>query len=276
MDRRTTPFSGRVAHVSLRGQVAAETFSEGAWHRVTAPVADLDRAPGGARDRQVIRGDRFLVLDRQQGHAYGQREKDGYCGWLPEAVLGPDTAVTHAVAAASSHLYPEARVQAREVMALPFGAQVLVTGSVGSFAQTPGGFIPAAHLRPLDQHFADPVAVAEMFLGTPYLWGGNSRAGLDCSGLAQAALLACGIPCPGDSDLQQALGRPLDAAEAPARGDLVFWKGHVALVSAPDEILHATGAFMSVVRESLSGAIARIEANGGGPVTAQRRLPAAA
>ena len=81
----------------------------------------------------------------------------------------------------------------------------------------------------------DPVAVAELFLGTPYLWGGNSRAGIDCSGLVQAALLACGIACPGDSDLQAAIRRHarLSRSSRSARGDLIFWKGHVAMVADP-------------------------------------------
>ena len=274
MDRRLTPFSGRVAHVSLRGKLQAEAFVPGDWHRVCRPVVDLDKAPGGARDRQVLWGDRFLVIDRRDGLAYGQAEKDGFCGWLPETALGPDTPVTHRVAALSSHLYTEPRVQAREISALPFGAQVQVTGSSGKFSETPGGFIPTAHLRPLATPLADPVAVAAMFLGAPYLWGGNSAAGLDCSGLAQASLLACGIACPGDSDLQQAIGHEIPPQDPVMPGDLVFWKGHVAVVSGADEIIHATGAFMSVVREPLSGAVARILAKGEGPMVARRRVGA--
>lgn len=272
MDRRTTPFSGRIAHVSLRGRVQAEGFTEGTPMRVGQPLADLNRSPGGARDRQVLWGERLLVIDRQAGHAHVMAEKDGYCGWIAEAALIPDHPVTHRVRAPFTHLYPEPRVASREAATLPFAAQVQVLGGEGSFALTPFGHVPAAHLRPLGQHDPDPVAVAGGFLGTPYLWGCNSRAGLDCSGLAQAAMLACGIPCPGDSDLQAAAGREVAPDEALRPGDLVFWKGHVALVSGTDRIIHATAAFMAVVREPLSAAIARIAAEGGGPVTHRRRL----
>ena len=134
-------------------------------------------------------------------------------------------------------------------------------------------YIPTAHLRPVDQAEGDPVAVAERFLGTPYHWGGNSGFGIDCSGLVQAACLACGIPCPGDSDLQEAaLGRTLPADAVLRRGDLLFWKGHVAWVAGPDLLLHANAHHMAVALEPLLPALARIEGQGDGPVTRRARL----
>lgn len=272
MDRRTTPFSGRIAHVSLKGKVEAESFTEGAPHRISVALTDILRAPEGGRDRQILWGDRVLVIDRRDGFAHIMAEKDGYCGWVSEAALGPDFKATHRVAAPFSQIYAAPRVASPETLTLPFGAQVEVISESGKFAETTAGFVPMSHLRPLGSHESDPVAVAAGFLGTPYLWGANSRAGIDCSGLAQAAMLSCGIPCPGDSDLQAASGEEV-APEAIREGDLVFWKGHVAVISGPDEIIHATGAFMSVVRESLSGAIERIEAQGNGTVTHYRRLP---
>jgi cell wall-associated NlpC family hydrolase len=276
-DRRLTPFSGRVAHVTLRGAVAAEAFSEGTPARIAAPVADLAPRPGAPRDRQVLYGEPFLIIDTQGGHAFGQAGKDGYCGWLPRAALGDNITPTHWVAARASHLYPEPRVQAPERHALPHGARMAVTAIAGDWAETPGGFVPAAHLRAWGDWLPDPVAAARLFLGAPYLWGGNTGAGIDCSGLTQAAFAAAGRALPPDSDMQARVGRGLAPEEAEAPGDLIFWRGHVALVTAPGRIIHATAHGMTTKEEPLPAVIARIAAAGGGPVTARRRpegLPA--
>jgi cell wall-associated NlpC family hydrolase len=254
-DRRITPFSGRVAHLSLRGAVASEHFVAGEPLRVTAPLTDLCASPGGPRDRQLLAGDGFLVIDRRDGWAFGQADRGGYCGWVRAGDVGTAAAPTHWVAALATHLYPAPRVQAPAGDTLSLGARVCVTGAEGAWAATPAGFVPAQHLRRLGDWADDPVAVAGMFLGTPYLWGGNSRLGLDCSGLVQAAFLACGRDCPGDSDQQAGMGV---AVGDPRRGDLVFWKGHVAIVTGEDRILHANGHTMNVAHEGLAAAIARI------------------
>lgn len=271
MDRRLTPFSGRVALQALRGQVEA-VFVPGEAGAVAVPLADLCASPFGARDRQVVLGEALVVIERRDGAVFVQMAKDGYCGWLEAGAVGPALAATHWVAAVGTHLYPEPRVQARAVAALPFGARLMVTGLQGSWAEVAGGFVPAMHLRALGEWCHDPVAVAEMFLGTPYLWGGNSRDGIDCSGLVQAALLACGRDCPGDSDQQAGIGTELAEGDALRRGDLVFWKGHVAMVVDGDRLIHANGHSMSVAHEGIAACIERIAAAGGGPVTARRRV----
>jgi cell wall-associated NlpC family hydrolase len=136
---------------------------------------------------------------------------------------------------------------------------------------SPVGFLPASHLAPLDHRETDFVAVAERFLGTPYLWGGKTNYGLDCSGLVQLALTACGIRCPRDSDMQErALGALVDMKNL-RRGDLVFWKGHVAIVRDPKTFLHANAFHMAVAVEPIAEAIARI-AGAGSEVTSVKRL----
>ena len=272
MDRRTTPATARVAHVSLKGIVDAPQYTEGEKRRIAMPLVDLLRAPGGARDRQLLLGEGFTVIDHQDGHAFGFASKDGYCGWLPEAAIGEGPKPTHWVATPGTHLYPEPRVQAREIAALSMGAQVAVIAQGAKFTETTQGFVPTPHLLPIGQHHKDPVTVAEGFLGVPYLWGGNSRAGIDCSGVVQAALLACGIKAPGDSDMQQSLGHEIAEAEALRRGDLLFWKGHVALVVDETRLIHANGHSMSVAYEGITACIARILAAEGAAVSHRRRL----
>jgi NlpC/P60 family/Bacterial dipeptidyl-peptidase Sh3 domain len=265
LDRRVTPHSGRVAHVSLQGRVQAEAFVAGEACRVTVPLVDLCDGPDGTRDRQLLLGDAFLVIERREGWAYGQSDRGDYCGWVPEATVGWADMPTHRVRGLATHVYAEPWVQARDVMALTMGARVCVTAMRGAWAETSLGFVPAMQLARIGDWESDPVAVAERFLGVPYLWGGNSSAGLDCSGLVQAAWLACGRDCPGDSDQQRSLGRDFRGRER--RGDLIFWQGHVAIVTGPDRIIHANGHTMDVAHEGLADAIARI----GTDVLARRR-----
>lgn len=272
MDRRLTPATPRIAHVSLKGVVDVPVYTEGTLMRVAQPVADLLRAPNGARERQLLLGEAFLVIDRHEGHAFGFATKDSYCGWLPDAALSRGPEPTHWVCTPGTHLYPEPKVQAPEISALSLGAQVAVTAQHGKWAETTQGFIPACHLLPLGQHLTDPIAVAETLLGTPYLWGGNSRSGIDCSGLAQLAHWACGIAIPGDSDLQESVGNALAADALLQRGDMLFWKGHIALVVDEARLIHANGHTMSVAYEGITACINRIQAQENRPVTHRRRL----
>jgi cell wall-associated NlpC family hydrolase len=273
MDRRLTPANARVAHVSLKGQVSAESFVEGAWARVIAPLSDLEREPGGARDRQLLCGARVLVLEREGGRAFVQAERDGYVGYLPEAELGPDAVPTHWVVAPATHLYPAPELKLRELAMLPFCAELCVVRETGAYSETDAGlYVPSVHLIRIGERAADLAAVAETFLGSPYLWGGNTRDGIDCSGLVQIACWACGIPCPGDTDLQaEKLGRALAPEEPMRRGDLVFWRGHVAIAVDEETLIHANAHAMAVSYEGLTEAISRILAAGEGPVTVRRR-----
>jgi cell wall-associated NlpC family hydrolase len=244
-----------------------------ALRRVAVPVADLLRAPGGARERQLLWGEEAEVLEPSGSWLRVRALKDGYEGWLPGSVLARPEQATHRVCAPATHLYEAPDFKSRDLHALSFGALLQVTRPSGRFARTPHGFVPLAHLAPIGHAQDDPVKVAELFLGTPYLWGGNSRAGIDCSGLVQAALLACGTPCPGDSGPQEAeLGTALPEGTRPERGDLLFWKGHVALVRDPGTLIHANAHHMAVALEPLQEAVARIAAQGDGPVTAHKRL----
>jgi cell wall-associated NlpC family hydrolase len=271
MDRRLTPFSGRLALECLRGRIEAPGFTSGQAGQLVVPLADLLDAPQGRRERQLLLGDPLVVIDHRDGHAFVQSGKDGYCGWLTQSAVGAPVPISHWVAVPASHLYSAAKVQAPEIAALSLGARLQVLAVDDKFAKTSAGYVPFAHLRPWGDWYGDPVAVAEGLLAVAYLWGGNSHAGIDCSGLVQAAFRACGLDCPADSDLQQALGIEIGADQPLQRGDLLFWRGHVAMVVDGQRLIHANGHHMAVQYEGIGPCIARIADQGGGPVTARRR-----
>ncbi|OLS53412.1 C40 family peptidase [Rhodovulum sulfidophilum] len=279
LDRRETPANDRVAAARLRGVVEAPRYAEPERWRVTRPVTDLLRAPEGPRERQLVLGEAFELLEMHDGFAFGWAARDGFVGYVAEAALAADgPAPTHRVAVPASHAYSAPDLKTPELMGLSFGSELRVVSAAGGFFETAEGwFVPRPHLRPLNVPFRDPVTVAQLFFGVPYLWGGNSVWGIDCSGLVQAAWRAAGLDCPGDSDQQErALGEALPEGTPFQRGDLLFWRGHVALAVDAEVLIHANGHTMSVAYERIADAIARIEAQGEGRPTAHLRMPVGA
>ncbi len=272
LDRRLTPANGRVAAERLRGLVQADRFVSGEARRVAVPVADLDGSPGGSRDRQLLWGEGVTIYENRDGFAFVEAHRDGYVGYVAAVSLGPTRAPTHRVAVPATHLYRDDDMKGHDLRHLSFGALVTVEAEGRKFWETPEGYIPKPHLRPLDKPFTDPAAVAQLHFGVPYLWGGNSVLGIDCSGLVQASLLACGLACPGDSDLQRTLGTEVPEDAPLRRGDLLFWKGHVAMAVDETTIIHANAHHMAVAYEGVEQAIQRIRTQGEGEMLARRRL----
>ncbi|MBE1285112.1 MAG: NLP/P60 hydrolase [Rhodobacteraceae bacterium] len=273
-DARRTPINDRVIAADLSPDMAEgrETVS-GLPRQIAVPVANLLRHPDGPRDRQLVWGEDVLVFETRNGWSFVQAVKDRYVGYVQDTALGAASNSTHWVSAPATHLYEAADFKSPDLAALSFGSRVRVNQGQGKFSETLAGHIPTEHLSPLPARRPDPVEVAELFLGTPYLWGGNSRWGIDCSGLVQAACLACGVTCPGDSDQQESeLGTVLPDGTPPQRGDLLFWKGHVAWLCDEQTLIHANVHHMAVALEPLGSAIERIKAQGDGPVTAHKRL----
>lgn len=278
-DPRLTPARGDLAAKYLEGKVKAARFVAGEEFEISEAVAPLRNGPSADAElaTQALLGERVTVYDRNgEGFAWGQLGGDGYVGWLPDRALAkPGAAATHKVTAIRTFAFPGPSIKLSPVDTLVMGTTLAVVREEGSFLVTrQNWYLPRQHVGGIAAMAEDFVAVAERFVGTPYLWGGKSSLGIDCSGLVQVSLNAAGTGCPRDSDMQRdGLGRALDAAEARRlqRGDLIFWHGHVAIARDADSIVHANAHHMATVIEDARDAIARIKA-AGSEVTAIKRL----
>lgn len=289
LDRRRHAYRPDLADVRLQGRVGSQRFVDGIVHQVRVPLAALRKAPDATLgyETEALLGEFVRVFDDADGWAWGQLERDGYVGYLQMDALS-DTCVapTHRISSPATFVYPEPSIKRPPVAQLSLNA--LVTAATPSvddrfLALTGGGFVYARHARPVTTYARDFVEVAEHMVHTPYLWGGRSRLGLDCSGLVQLSLEAAGIACPRDSDMAAAeLGDnvlvPADL-EGLERGDVVYWPGHCGIMIDGVMLLHANGHHMSTVIEPLSQAVRRIRKAGGGSsatgpeISAIRRLP---
>jgi cell wall-associated NlpC family hydrolase len=292
-DPRLTPARADLAARTLEGKVEAPRYVDGRVYEVIEPQAALraEPKPDAPLSTEALKGERVMIYDVDaEGWAWGQLAADGYVGWLPaNALVAAGPPPTHKVAALRTLAFPGRSIKQPPIEALPLGARLHIVRIEDRMAVTrSGAYVPHAHLVPLDSDEADFVAVAERFVGVPYLWGGKTALGLDCSGLVQVALTACGIFCPRDSDMQErALGSAVadpalpphagkereGTAAEPKRGDLIFWQGHVAIVRDDVTLIHANAFHMAVTVEPIADAVARIRESGT-DITSVRRFVA--
>jgi cell wall-associated NlpC family hydrolase len=279
-DLRLTPARPDLAARHLQGKVKAGRFVDGEEFEISEAIAPMREAPStdAMLLTEALKGERVTIYDRNgEGFAWGQLNSDGYVGWLPDRALAtPVNKPTHKITSLRTFAFPGPSIKLRPAETLVMGDLVTVIREDGPFAVTrEGWYLPRQHVGDIDRYEEDFVAVAERFVGTPYLWGGKSSFGLDCSGLVQLSLSAAGVRCPRDSDMQEnSVGKMLGAAESSKlqRGDLIFWQGHVAIARDADTIVHANAHHMTTVIEDANEAIARIKVAGGSEITAVRRL----
>ena len=268
-----------VVSADLEGVVPAARYVAPTPMQCTAARAGILKASAADAEQvdELLFGEAFAVLETRDGFAFGQSARDGYTGWVDAEALGePGPPPMHRVSALATLAFNEPAIKTVVVHRLFLNSLVVIEAREGRFAKVHGsGWVVEHHLAPIGQFEDDPAAVAERFLGVPYLWGGGSADGLDCSGLVQQAFYACGRACPRNSGMQaEALGAPLAIdrdLKGLARNDLVFWPGHVGIMLDETRLLHANATAMCVSIESLAEAVTRIEAAGSGSPSAFRR-----
>ena len=269
-DPRLTLARPDLADASLEGLVSAKVYATTRAHRCAVPAAGLRRAPDAAAEQldQLLYGEGFDVLEAKDGWGWGQARRDGYVGYVRLADLSEEAiAPTHRVSALRAYAFSRPDIKSLPVGLLSLNALVRIDSEEGRFLKdADGGWIAANQLSAVGVFETDPAAVSERYLGAPYQWGGRESLGLDCSGLVQQALYACGLACPRDSDQQAQIGVAVEQ-DALARGDLVFWKGHVGMMLDEARMIHANAFHMQVSIEPRTEALARI-----GPATASRRI----
>ena len=279
LDRRRHAFRDDVAADYLRGRVIAQRFVAGHNGQIIRGSVPLRRSPDLARglETEALFGETLTVYDEADGWAWVQLSRDGYVGYLPSDAIARDVVEpSHRIQAVGTFLYPAPDIKSPPIMHLSLNSVVTVAGGDDRFVQLEhGGYVIARHVSALDRPARDYVEIAERFVTTPYLWGGRTRIGIDCSGLVQTAFQAAGLAAPRDSDMQSAeLGQPVevsDTYDGVLRGDLIFWRGHVGIMLDSIMMVHANAHHMMVAVEPLPEAATRI-AKTGGNITAIKRL----
>ena len=278
LDRRVNAVRDDLAAEHLRKFVKVPRYAEGQQARVTAGVVGLHRGPDYDLpiDTQLIYGDDVTVYDQQGNWSWVQNNRDHYVGYLPSGCLSSDMQQpTHKVTALSTFAYGRPDIKTPLPYKLYMNARLRVVGEAGDFVKLADGrYLRSCHVAELHHVADDFVSVAEHYVEVPYLWGGRTSDGIDCSGLVQLAFEFAGLACPRDSDMQMQIdGRDLDLGgmEQMQRGDLIFWKGHVAIMVNDMMMLHANAHHMKVCVESFHKVVGRIAAEGGGDLTAIRR-----
>jgi cell wall-associated NlpC family hydrolase len=278
-DLRRHAYRPDLADARLKGLIEAERYVQGEPRQVVAPSLPLRREPrsDSILETEALKGETVTVFAESEGWAWVQIDRDLYVGYMPSEGLSASIIdPTHRIAVLRSYVFPEPDAKSPPLALLSLNALFTATADDGKFlALEDGGYVFAPHALPAGETVDDPVAVAETFLGTPYLWGGRTSIGLDCSGLVQLAFEAAGFNAPRDADMQaEELGESIgwEKGAKLCRGDLVFWEGHVGIMTSPTHVVHANAYHMAVEIEPFAEARERIKA-AGSQVIGVRRLP---
>lgn len=271
-DSRITPIRGDLADIKLAGDFFAPHYAMAKTAHCILPSAIISNAAHDIAISEIIYGEKFAILDVSGGYAWGYSLHDDYVGYVPmEALAIGDNSPTHQISSRGALIFHAPSIKSTIINHLPMGAKLAATPTDDpNFYQSAGGFIHKRHISAIGKTQYDSAALAAQCMGAPYLWGGRSGFAMDCSGLVQMILGLQGINIPRDSDMQHKIGKAI-ADDAPlGRNDIIFFPGHVGIMSDSENIIHANAHWMQVKREPLADVVARID--GDERIIARRRL----
>jgi cell wall-associated NlpC family hydrolase len=280
LDPRRNVVREDLAAESLKDKVKAQRYAPGELRQIVGSIAPVRIVPrfDAPLLTQALYGELATIYEISKGWAWVQLENDGYVGYMPaDNISAIIEEPTHWVAATGTFVYPAPDLKRPPITRLSFSAKLTIIGREGRFAElSRGGFVFIGHLKPFEEKAKDFVTLAENLNGTPYLWGGRSDVGIDCSALVQLSMQAMGLTCPRDTDMQEReVGEKLPDNEIKQleRGDLIFWRGHVGIAQSASHVVHSSGHQMQVVSETIASAVERIAATHGN-ITSIKRIPA--
>ena len=265
LDRRLHPYRPDLAAEYLRGRVEAEHFVIGRTCQIRVERAPVRTKPDTdtSLETELLFGELVQVYEEVDGWAWIQSKLDDCVGYTESTMISDEVFIsTHSVSELATYLYPEPNIKSVPITLLPMTARVAVKDSTDQFCRLrSGGWVHGSHIEPISSYAVDHCAVARKFLNTPYLWGGKTNRGIDCSGLLQVSLARCGIFISRDTDLQLSVGRQVEFDgddRMLQRGDLVFWPGHVGIWMDSKSLVHASASTMLVTIEPLHQVSTRI------------------
>lgn len=276
LDRRVHAARGDLADLSLAGTLFSAHYARAVPLTCVAAGTPIlaSASPTAEAVSELLRGERFHALDVTTDWAWGFCGHDGYVGYIRRDALDVEEQATHRVTAAVAPLFSGPDIKSTIADYWPQGA-LFTAEPQGDFFACAEGFVHKRHAEPVTQEEPDWVAVAERHLGQPYVWGGRGHRGIDCSGLVQVALGRIGMAVPRDTDLQcEGIGTPIDNDARLQRGDLIFFPGHVGIMTDGKTLLHANAFWMAVVKEPLADVVARLATDHPSPIIARRRIGA--